>query len=280
MDPSLALEQTLQDISNLEAEFHHAYEEIGANDGDIQEHQKKYMQKDSQIQKFIKQNGAIAEHPNESELNRDMQSELKEMLSLQKEKCKLANTALFMVAKHLSKLERNLTILEEDGVLAPMEEDEDQDIRTELSRESSVLSTTSERKRRASPSVSSSVPPLLKKKRQLKAPSLLKQSTSARQDQKSALSSPDKSNAEVDSFSGDLFSGGNENEEEEEEDKKLYCFCQSVSYGEMVACDGPHCKYEWFHYACVNLKEPPKGTWYCPDCKQEMAKNKLKRKKV
>lgn len=64
----------------------------------------------------------------------------------------------------------------------------------------------------------------------------------------------------------------------EKEDQNLYCFCQRVSFGEMVACDGPNCKYEWFHYECVNLTEPPKGTWYCPDCKQEMSK-KLKKKK-
>lgn len=70
--------------------------------------------------------------------------------------------------------------------------------------------------------------------------------------------------------------GQNGSPENEEEDKTLYCFCQRVSFGEMVACDGPNCKYEWFHYDCVNLKEPPKGTWYCPECKIEMEKNKLK----
>ncbi|KAL3507435.1 hypothetical protein ACH5RR_032817, partial [Cinchona calisaya] len=45
-----------------------------------------------------------------------------------------------------------------------------------------------------------------------------------------------------------------------------YCTCNQVSYGEMVACDNPGCKIEWFHYGCVGLKDPPKGNWYCPDC--------------
>ncbi|KAK1290927.1 PHD finger protein ING1 [Acorus calamus] len=45
-----------------------------------------------------------------------------------------------------------------------------------------------------------------------------------------------------------------------------YCFCNQVSFGEMVACDHPNCKIEWFHYGCVGLKEQPKGKWYCPDC--------------
>ncbi|XP_023539868.1 PHD finger protein ING1 [Cucurbita pepo subsp. pepo] len=45
-----------------------------------------------------------------------------------------------------------------------------------------------------------------------------------------------------------------------------YCLCNQVSYGEMVACDNPNCKIEWFHFGCVGLKEQPKGKWYCSDC--------------
>lgn len=45
-----------------------------------------------------------------------------------------------------------------------------------------------------------------------------------------------------------------------------YCICNQVSFGEMVACDNPNCKIEWFHFGCVGLKEQPKGKWYCPDC--------------
>ncbi|KAL6532230.1 hypothetical protein OROGR_014200 [Orobanche gracilis] len=45
-----------------------------------------------------------------------------------------------------------------------------------------------------------------------------------------------------------------------------YCFCNQVSFGEMVACDNPDCKIEWFHYSCVGLKEQPKGKWYCSQC--------------
>ncbi|KAL4312775.1 hypothetical protein GQ457_01G032850 [Hibiscus cannabinus] len=45
-----------------------------------------------------------------------------------------------------------------------------------------------------------------------------------------------------------------------------YCLCNQVSYGEMVACDNPDCKIEWFHFGCVDLKDQPKGKWYCPDC--------------
>ncbi|GKV19450.1 hypothetical protein SLEP1_g29711 [Rubroshorea leprosula] len=57
-----------------------------------------------------------------------------------------------------------------------------------------------------------------------------------------------------------------------------YCFCNQVSFGEMVACDNPdacnRCKIEWFHFGCVGLKEQPKGKWYCSDC--AAAKNRRK----
>lgn len=45
-----------------------------------------------------------------------------------------------------------------------------------------------------------------------------------------------------------------------------YCLCNQVSYGEMVACENPNCKIEWFHFGCVGLKDKPRGKWYCTDC--------------
>ena len=35
----------------------------------------------------------------------------------------------------------------------------------------------------------------------------------------------------------------------------LYCVCRQVAYGGMVACDNDDCPTEWFHFACVGLKE-------------------------
>ena len=46
-------------------------------------------------------------------------------------------------------------------------------------------------------------------------------------------------------------------EEEDDADEPRYCYCNQVSYGEMVACDNPHCLREWFHLACVGLSRPP-----------------------
>lgn len=61
-------------------------------------------------------------------------------------------------------------------------------------------------------------------------------------------------------------------EEQIAEDEPRYCYCNGVSYGEMVACDADGCAKEWFHLECVGLKVAPKGNakWYCDDCKEHM----------
>lgn len=53
-----------------------------------------------------------------------------------------------------------------------------------------------------------------------------------------------------------------------------YCYCNQVSFGEMVGCDGDSCKREWFHLPCIGFKNPPKGKWYCDDCLAKMKKAK------
>ncbi|WPK23916.1 hypothetical protein PUMCH_001166 [Australozyma saopauloensis] len=48
--------------------------------------------------------------------------------------------------------------------------------------------------------------------------------------------------------------------------EQTYCYCDQVSFGEMVGCDGETCTREWFHLPCIGFKNPPKGKWYCDDC--------------
>lgn len=43
----------------------------------------------------------------------------------------------------------------------------------------------------------------------------------------------------------------------------IYCFCQYISFGNMIKCDNERCKKEWFHFKCVGLSSFPKGKWYC-----------------
>jgi hypothetical protein len=45
---------------------------------------------------------------------------------------------------------------------------------------------------------------------------------------------------------------------DEDADEPRYCYCNEVSYGEMVGCDAENCEREWFHLQCVGLKVAPK----------------------
>ena len=40
-------------------------------------------------------------------------------------------------------------------------------------------------------------------------------------------------------------SAGGGGDEGEVEDERKYCFCDRVSYGEMIGCDDPNCEREW-----------------------------------
>ncbi|KAI1171334.1 hypothetical protein F4777DRAFT_565881 [Nemania sp. FL0916] len=70
--------------------------------------------------------------------------------------------------------------------------------------------------------------------------------------------------------------GRRDDEAEVEADEPLYCYCNGVSYGEMVACDADDCEREWFHLDCVGLKEAPPSNlkWYCDNCKDRIKTGK------
>ncbi|KAM0789715.1 hypothetical protein ACM66B_006573 [Microbotryomycetes sp. NB124-2] len=65
--------------------------------------------------------------------------------------------------------------------------------------------------------------------------------------------------------------------EDDDADKTIYCFCQRVSFGEMIGCDGADCEREWFHLSCVGLQTIPKGKWLCEDCRIKAEKGKKRR---
>lgn len=56
-------------------------------------------------------------------------------------------------------------------------------------------------------------------------------------------------------------------------DERRYCFCNEMSYGDMIACDNPNCRREWFHYPCVGIITPPKGKWFCSECAAQQPQN-------
>ena len=53
-----------------------------------------------------------------------------------------------------------------------------------------------------------------------------------------------------------------------------YCYCNRISFGEMIACEHPECPIEWFHFECVGLTPDnrPKGKWYCNECRNLLDK--------
>jgi len=54
-----------------------------------------------------------------------------------------------------------------------------------------------------------------------------------------------------------------------------YCYCNQVSYGEMIGCDGPDCQREWFHVGCLGMEQlPTTSSWYCPDCRKRAPKRR------
>ncbi|KAF1969595.1 hypothetical protein BU23DRAFT_557608 [Bimuria novae-zelandiae CBS 107.79] len=68
-----------------------------------------------------------------------------------------------------------------------------------------------------------------------------------------------------------------EAESDEDGDEPRYCYCNQVSFGNMIACDNDSCPREWFHLPCVNLDRAPSGRakWFCSDeCKEAHAKTK------
>lgn len=97
------------------------------------------------------------------------------------------------------------------------------------------------------------------------------------EEEESMLSSADISDSENTNTSRRHGAGGSDEEAEDEEDEggedtKVYCTCRSVSHGDMVACDNDDCPYEWFHWKCVGLTREPLGTWYCEECRKNLAK--------
>lgn len=56
----------------------------------------------------------------------------------------------------------------------------------------------------------------------------------------------------------------------------LYCYCRCPydEVSEMIGCDAADCAIEWFHFECVGIMVPPKGQWYCPDCRKKKQQRK------
>ncbi|KAK6198174.1 Ing1-like protein [Scheffersomyces amazonensis] len=307
MDTSSVLEKYTQDLSNLPLEVRHLLEEIRSKDIQVMEARKRYQAKDNQLHKFIRANGTLTKHPKESQLYSKVEEDMKLVQKLQKEKILLSNTALFLVSKHLFHFETDIAKLERDELLPVVEnsfEDETtmksaasdvSNIYNGISESLSVTPTPRNGTATGTPTAEA-----LKKQQKRKQTITIKGTISTRPMKRM------KSEELDDGLRGTLklSSGGSDGEGSEtllngsnslnvtvgssdnggpngeDADNNLYCFCQRVSFGEMIGCDNDDCKYEWFHWSCVGITSPPKDDeiWYCPDCAPKMEKRKKKRK--
>lgn len=71
--------------------------------------------------------------------------------------------------------------------------------------------------------------------------------------------------------------------DEGDDGQQLYCYCNRVSFGNMIGCDDEACQKEWFHLQCVGLSTPPKGEWYCDECqirREAQAKTQAKKRRT
>ena len=69
-----------------------------------------------------------------------------------------------------------------------------------------------------------------------------------------------------------------ENETDNEDYEKVWCYCNTPSYGQMILCDNDACMIQWFYCDCLRIRKVPKGTWRCPSCRK-LRKTKAKRQR-
>lgn len=251
----------LTTVTNLPAEVAHILEEIRDKDQKYYDTRKRIQQRDNQIHKFIKANGSLAPNPKEEAAYPKIRADYEKATQLQQEKCDLAATGLFLVARQLKRLNDEVKKLEADGLLAPPTNGGSYSGDTVTSRATSLgvngrSRPASALDRRVSPHPVSrgSTPTVGRPTKRQKTAAAHDDGTPAARERKSTPATAPPTAPSQNNISSD-------NEEEQ-----LYCTCQRVSFGNMVACDNPDCQYEWFHYECVGLKEPPVGKWFCPTC--------------
>lgn len=247
MDTTAVLDKYTQDLLNLPLEIKHLFEELKAKDAQLTEARRRYQGKDAQLHKFVRANSTLAKHPKEPQMAARIEEDMRLVQRLQREKILLANTALFVVLKHLYNFEVDIHKLEQEDLLPPVDEN----------APATVLV------------LRSPLPDPVRRKRPYL---VMKHRKRPRADDMD------------DSDYGELPARFAQNVAKavpaEDADNNLYCFCKRVSFGEMIGCDNDDCKYEWFHWSCVGITSPPKDdeVWYCPDCAPKMEKKKKRKK--
>lgn len=278
MDPITVLDKHTQDLLNLPLEVRHLLEELKNKDNQLMEARKRYQAKDNQIHKFIRANGTLNKHPKEQQLYAKIDEDMKLVTKIQKEKILLSNTALFLISKHLYNFETDIAQLERDETLPKVDDLADfEAVSLSLNGLSDYSGTPTPRNSTVG------TPGADDRGRRQKRKQMKMNGTLGGRLIKRAKLEDLKLEDPLFGSSLSLHIDHHESSfppQGEDADNRLYCFCQSVSYGEMIGCDNDDCRYEWFHWGCVGITAPPKDDeiWYCPDCAPKMEKRKKKRK--
>lgn len=235
----------IDSLDNLPSELQNLYEDVRVIDVRATDSLKKIKTRDGQLGKFIKANGSLEKNPKEEIYCPKMRADFTRTLERSYEKEELAKKALELMDRTLRKLDE-----ETKKVIA-----------LEGSGGSGTVSGMSTPTHERSPAVRDSTHLMPGQNTPLKNHKRARSSFSTRPAIPSGLGGPPLL---PNGYPAPPPLGGSD--EEAGEDTTTYCFCEQVSYGEMVACDNDSCQKEWFHYGCVGLKEPPIGKWYCSEC--------------
>lgn len=278
-DPSSLLDAAFASIQNLQNEVFIIMSDIRALDTEILQLQAKMEDADCTLQKhYYKQYNenkeVIKPHPKEAELEDKIEQFLAKIKSLNEKKLELSTSLHYTITIKHNDLEGSMNSLAAQGQLSPLDfvlaENRDEILKNFFTEKyKNILNN----KYVQDGEIISGDDSISESDMDDEFESERRKKTTKKADLKKKESSIGDSY--VNSFDHPVHTRSNaklSTEMGEDEDDQLYCFCQTVSFGEMIACDNNNCKYQWFHYNCVGLNEPPKGLWYCPDCRKNMNK--------
>lgn len=254
-DTSIHFEEYIESIDSLPSEIHQHCRELREKDEQYQKIREQISHHYASIHRFEKNHGFLTPNPNESTIIGNVRKEMQETKSLANEKVEISEKTLKLISLHIKRLNETLSRIQNLTNTASKanqnlsnskheEKNKSNDNSTKAVKDQVLHSVLPMRNRKGSSITKSSIS---RKKKKIENTELSNQSTASSTD----------TSAKV-----------NANNE------PLYCICRQISYGNMIACDNQkNCPHEWFHYECVGLVEPPKGSWYCPDCRVKVEKN-------
>ncbi|ORX64335.1 hypothetical protein BCR32DRAFT_251158 [Anaeromyces robustus] len=237
-DTSIFFEEYIASIDSLPSEIHQHCKELREKDEQYQKIREQISHEYTSIYRFEKNHGFLTPNPNESTIIGNVRKEMKMTQSLADEKVEISEKTLKLIGLHIKRLKETLSKIQSNNPTTSNTE-----TKTSVATPKTEETKSTDRKNN----------------------SFVKTSVSRK---RRKIENSDTTNNTTTTTTN--------NKEVNANNEPLYCICRQISYGNMIACDNQkNCPHEWFHYECVGLVEPPKGSWYCPDCRAKMNKKQL-----